>query len=254
MSFFTSFLPDPSSSGGGCFGEPKGLNVGDVLGNIGDVFGLGSVWTAVGTMFSGGRVDVGYRPRQWGADIDARQMVLVQTNISGLFFDGVMSTEIQEQLTITSHPVQSGANISDHAYREPTHITMEVFMSDAMASRQPGQFNSFFNKSVSAYQRLLDLQRSRIPMVVHTRLGTYQNMLIESISAPDDASTMNGLRCTVAMREVLVATVATVKVSARQWTTDSATKRGPVQPGGVRSTVFVQWGAKGTGGRQGVRR
>ena len=103
-------------------------------------------------------------------------------------------------------------------------------MSDAMASRQPGQFNSFWDKSVSAYQRLLDLQRSRIPFMVHTRLGTYSNMLIESISAPDDASTQNGMRCTVVMREVLVAQVAQEKVSARAWTTGAQTNRGQVQP------------------------
>ena len=227
MSFFTSFLP-PESSGGGCFGEPKGANVGDVLGQIGGLFGLGSVWTDVGTNIPTFGFSEGYRPRQWDM-ADPLQMVLVKSNIGGLFFDAIMSTETEETLTITSHPVQNGANVSDHAYREPTRITMEVFMSDVMQARYPGQFNEFLGKSVSAYRRLLDLQRARIPFTVQTRLGCYQNMLIESIAAPDDVSTKDGLRCTVSMREVLVATVATVKVSAREWTTGS-TKRGPVEP------------------------
>lgn len=229
MSFFTSFLPT-DRQGGGCFGEPGGLNSGDVLGSIGGVFGLGSVWTAVGTsLLNSHNTDIGYRPRQWESSLaDPLQMVLVRANIGGLFFDGIMSTETEEQLTITSHPVQSGANISDHAYREPTRITMEIVMSDVMACRQPGQFNSFFDKSVSAYRRLLDLQRSRIPVSVHTRLGTYQNMLIETISAPDDASTRDGLRCTVTLREVLVAKVGVTKVSAREWTTGTGTNAGEV--------------------------
>ena len=128
----------------------------------------------------------------------------------------------------TSHPVQSGANISDHAYREPTRITMEIIMSDVMACRQPGQFNSFFDKSVSAYRRLLDLQRSRIPVSVTTRLGTYKNMLIESVSAPDDVNTRDGLRCSVSMREVLVAKLGVTKVSARAWTTGTGTNKGEV--------------------------
>ncbi len=234
MSFFTSFLPE-SSKGGGCFGAPGGLNAGDVLGSVAGVFGLGAVWTAVGTVASlaQGRMDIGYRPRTWGSSLaDPLQMVLVRSNVSGLFFDGIMSTETEETLTITSHPVQSGANISDHAYREPTRITMEIVMSDAMACRQPGQFNSFFEKSVTAYRRLLDLQRSRIPVSVQTRLGSYQNMLIESISAPDDASTRDGLRCTVSLREVLVAKVGVTKVSARKWTTSVENNKGqvPAQP------------------------
>jgi hypothetical protein len=255
MSFFTSFLPT-DRQGGGCFGEPGGLNKGDVLGTIGGVFGLGTVWTAVGTalLMQDSLRDIGYRPRTWQSSLaDPLQMVLVQTNISGLFFDGVMSTETEEQLTITSHPVQSGANISDHAYREPTRISMEIFMSDVMASRQPGQFNSYVDKSVSAYRRLLDLQRSRIPVSVHTRLGTYQNMLIETISAPDDASTRDGLRCTVTLREVLVAKVGVTKVSAREWTTGTGTNAGEVVARETPKTVLVKMGAKGTGGSQGVR-
>jgi hypothetical protein len=230
MSFFTSFLPT-DRQGGGCFGEPGGLNKGDVLGTIGGVFGLGSVWTAVGTVASlaMGRMDIGYRPRTWGPSLqDPLQMVLVKSNVGGLFFDGIMSSETEEQLTITSHPVQSGANISDHAYREPTRITMDIMMSDALGCRVPGQFNSFFEKSVTAYRRLLDLQRSRIPVSVHTRLGTYQNMLIETISAPDDVSTRDGLRCTVTLREVLVAKVGVTKVSARAWTTGTGTNAGEV--------------------------
>ena len=246
MSFFSAFMP-PESTGGGCFGEPKGLNVGDVLGQIGDLYGTG---LGSGTLVID---DKGYRPRQW-TDMAAVQMVLLQTNIGGLFFDAVVHVDTEESLTITSHPVQNGANISDHAFREPTHITMDVRMSDVMASRSPGQFSGAYTKSVSAYRRLVDLQRSRIPFSVLTRLGSYNNMLIESVNVPDEPAMMNGLSCTVSMREVLVANVATAKVSARQWTTGTGTHRGEVQPKGPRQTILVQGGMRGTGGRQGVRR
>lgn len=251
MSFFDAVMP-PESQGGGCFGEPKGLNVGDVLGQIGDLYGLGSVWTGMGASVPV-LDDKGYRPKEWNL-MDAVQMVLVKTNIGGLFFDAVVHVDTEETLTITSHPVQNGANISDHAYREPTRITMEIKMSDVMASRVPGQFTGAYTKSVSAYRRLLDLQRSRIPCAVLTRLGSYRNMLIESISAPDDPTMLHGLTCSVSLREVLVANVAVAKVSARQWTTDVGKHRGEVQPKGPKQTILVQAGMKGTGGRQGVRR
>ena len=253
MSFFSSFLPQTGNEGG-CFGEPGSLNVGNVLGSIGGVFGLGSVWTAVGTVaaLATGRMDVGYRPRTWGPSLqDPLQMVLVRSNVGGLFFDGIMSTETEEQLTITSHPVQSGANISDHAYREPTRITIESVMSDALGSRVPGQFNSFFEKSVTAYRRLLDLQRSRIPVSVQTRLGAYQHMLIESISAPDDVSTRDGLRCTIALREVLVAKVGVTKVSARAWTTGTGTNKGEV-PATTPTSGLGQLDPNGTTRRPGT--
>lgn len=261
MSFFDAFMP-PESQGGGCFGEPKGLNVGDVLGQVGDLYGLGSVWTGLGASVPVSS-DAGYRPKEWNL-MDATQMVLVKTNIGGLFFDAVVHVDTEESLTITSHPVQNGANISDHAYREPTRITMEIKMSDVMASRVPGQFTGAYTKSVSAYRRLLDLQRSRIPCSVLTRLGSYQNMLIESISAPDDPGMLHGLSCSVSLREVLVANVAVAKVSARQWTTGAANKRGEVQPKPVYRTTareleiqgrgwFGWWSHGGGGGSYGGR-
>ena len=234
MSFFDAFMP-PESQGGGCFGEPKGLNVGDVLGQIGDLYGLGSVWTGLGSSVPVAS-DEGYRPKEWNL-MEAVQLVMVSTNIGGLFFDAVVHVDTEETLTITSHPVQNGANISDHAYREPTRITMDIKMSDVMASRVPGQFTGAYTKSVSAYRRLLDLQRSRIPCAVLTRLGSYKNMLIEAISAPDDPDMLHGLTCSVTLREVLVANVAVAKVSARQWTTDVNNKRSEVQPKPVKRTT-----------------
>lgn len=248
MSFFSSLLP-LAIAGAGYFADPKSLNVGNVLGTIGSVYGLGSVWTAVGTIASlaMGNMDIGYRPRTWGPSLqDPLQLVLVRSNVGGLFFDGIMSTETEEQLTITSHPVQSGANISDHAYREPTRITMDIMMSDVLGCRVPGQFNSFFEKSVTAYRRLLDLQRSRIPVSVQTRLGTYQNMLIETISTPDDSSTRDGLRCSITLREVLVAKVGVTKVSAREWTTGAGTNGGEVVAKPTPTSVLGEVDPNGT--------
>lgn len=239
MSFFSSVGSLVGSS-------TAGRDVMDTIGKTYGLYGLDDVWVALGTGIKTG-MDKGYRPRQWKGGLNVLQMVMLDTNIGGLFFDAIIHTDIEEQLTITSHPVQTGANISDHAYREPSRVTMEVFMSDVMASRLPGQFTdagmgflsgvdvasavmAAGSRSVSAYQRLKELQRAKVPFSVYTRLGVYKNMMIENISTPDDANTANGLRCTVSMREVLLAQVATTKVSAREWTTSRGTQKGETHP------------------------
>ena len=229
----------------------------DIAGHIGVQLGtpwLGRVFSAIGT-FAGLPTDTGYRPLSWGFRTSAEQLVYMQTNVDGLFFDAILSTNTQESITITSHPVQSGANISDHAFRNPTKISMEIMMSDVMASRVPGQFAEGASKSISAYQRLLELQRMRLPFSVKTRLGYYNNMLIESIDTPDDVNTLSGLKCTINMREILVAQVATEKVSARPWTTSKGTNNGSVEPGGVPESILskVPGAGGGTGGSQGVQ-
>jgi hypothetical protein len=172
-----------------------------------------------------------YRPPNWkGLPVDdVNQLMYIKTNIGGFFFDAIIRTEHTSMLKITEHPVQTGANIVDHAYMEPAMVVMEIGMSDAMDTMVSGQFTSRYTKSVSAYQTLLDLQQARLPLQVHTRLNLYKNMLIEEITAPDDFKTQFGLRCTVTMKEIFVVEVSTTTVSARPQSTGS-TSKGSIQP------------------------
>ncbi len=212
-----------------------------------------------------GKFSTGYRPRQWngtsavpellnvdspwvrtineltgrsisglvsntvGTGLTASELVYVKTNIGGYFFDAVLSSDHQSELSITQHPVQTGAAVTDHAVVQPAVLTMTVGMSDAMATMVEGQFTEAYTKSVSAYRVLKQLQQLRIPLQVVTRLDTYQNMLIQSIDAPDDYKTLYGLRCTVTLQEIFVVNVEETTVSARNWSTGS-TNRGQVQP------------------------
>lgn len=164
----------------------------------------------------------------------ANDLILIKTNVGGWFFDAFLRLDHTSKLTITTHPVQTGANISDHAYLEPKELTIEIGMSDTAKSLADNQFEGGWSRSVKAYEILRSLQASRIPMQVLTRLGVYQNMLIETITVPDDYRTLYGLRATITMKEILVATVQTVKISSNPHITDS-TNRGdlnavPVKP------------------------
>ena len=55
---------------------------------------------------------------------------MAKTSIGGLVFDAVLKTDHTSKVTATSHPVESGANISDHAFVEPAEISLEVGVSD----------------------------------------------------------------------------------------------------------------------------
>lgn len=72
------------------------------------------------------------------------------------------------------------------------------------------------SRSVQIYNELLALQKERQLIEVVTRLGTYKNMIIESISVPDDYKTYNALRCTVKLREVITVSVAEFTSAIRQ--------------------------------------
>lgn len=189
----------------------------------------------------------GYSPYVWGSGLGAQQVLMVKTNIGGYFFDAVFSVDTEHSLTVTQHPVQTGANISDHAFVNPIRMTMQIGVSDAMAYRVGADYGGDGGtKSVQAYRLLCKLQELRIPMQVVTRLNTYQNMLIESIDVSDDVSTLCALKATINLVQVLVVNVGTEKVSARQWTTGAQRKSQEVQPKGDNSTILRKV-EKGTG-------
>lgn len=81
-------------------------------------------------------------------------------------------------------------------------------------------------RSVSAWKKLKQMQLDRQPLTVETRLQTYENMLIEDLSAPDDYQTLNCLKCSVHLRQILFANAAEVAVSARKATTTQAAEGG----------------------------
>lgn len=142
----------------------------------------------------------------------------LDTSIGRFIFDAYFNVRHESSLSITEHPIQTGADVSDHAFEEAKIVTFEVGMSDVMQDISDTRFNKFegdSSRSVSAYKILRRLQSERIPIQFVTRLWSYTNMLIENISAPDDNKTTYGLRATVILKEIFVASVTTVKISER---------------------------------------
>jgi len=171
-------------------------------------------------------------------------------------FDAELEIEHQQELRRTEHPVQTGTSISDHAYIVPARLVLDVGMSDAMdAYYNPTTWSGSTSKSVSAYQTMLALQFSRIPLSITTRLRTYQNMVIEALTPQESAKTITGLRMRVEFGQIFMADVSMPAVSARSQDTDttnlgSLTTQPPsasqTQQNEVPST-YVPWNAVGAG-------
>lgn len=154
-------------------------------------------------------------------------------------FDAVIRTEHQQRIEKTQHPIQTGANISDHAFIMPARVVLEIGMSDAMDSFIPGQWTGDNSKSVNTYQTLLSIAKARQPLTVTTRLNVYTNMLLTDISTPDTVETQFGLRSSVVFEELLTGTVTTQTVSARNDLT-GVTNLGTKQALPVSSSILQQ--------------
>lgn len=113
----------------------------------------------------------------------------------------VISENATDTLTITKQPVQQGASITDHAYKEPTSFTTQILFRDNLTL------------SLSKlYQQLLDLQVSRVPFDIITPKRIYRNMLLSTLTQTTDKNTENCLAISAAFQEVIIVKVSTTQV------------------------------------------
>ena len=182
--------------------------------------------------------------------------------IGGAVFNGIMSTGHMIEVNPTHYPVQSGSIMTDHAVLQPAELDIDILVSDAQNNTaswgsvrtgnklvdrllggygmvqkyknlqtmfsEPGQVATSGERGVSAWVLLKSMAEARIPVDVVTRLGTYHNMLIQSVHTQDELSTLYGLRVSIHCIQVQVANVAEIAVSARKQV--SQTTYGGVQP------------------------
>ncbi|KLF68643.1 phage baseplate protein [Klebsiella aerogenes] len=120
----------------------------------------------------------------------------------------VVSEKHNDTLEITEHPVETGAPVSDHAYKRPSEVVMEVGFAGG------GSLLDFIDTSSlgltlglspkETYQQILDLQSSRIPFDVVTGKRLYSNMLIRAIEVTTDRTSENVLMAVLTLREVII--------------------------------------------------
>ena len=70
----------------------------------------------------------------------SKLMLSPKTSIGGYVFDVYLGINHSLTSTITSHPTQFGASISDHKYDEPDVLTFQIGMSDSSQDLVIGQF------------------------------------------------------------------------------------------------------------------
>ena len=120
----------------------------------------------------------------------------------------VISEKHTDTLTITEHPVETGAPIADHAYKLPAEVIMEVGFAGGgalldLASNVTGT-ELLGLSPTEVYQQLLKLQEDRIPFNVVTGKRIYCNMLLKGLEVTTDSAHEHVLSATLTLREILL--------------------------------------------------
>lgn len=152
-----------------------------------------------------------------------------------------------DTVTITDHPVEAGAQITDHAYYRPADIVMQCGWSNSSESNLIDAATALFSggglsqfsglsglsslfggssapptsgggMSVSdyvsnIYTQLLALQQSLQPFTVTTSIRQYTNMMFSSLVLHRDHKTSQALMVTASFRQVIIVSTTTTSMA-----------------------------------------
>lgn len=156
-------------------------------------------------------------------------------SIAGIVPQVVIEEKHRDELVITNHPVQNGANITDHAFKNPSMVSLRYGWSSsgALYSLDLGA------PSVDdVYAMLLDLQASRQPFDVVTGKRNYSNMLIRSLDLVTDRTTENSIVVEVMLQQIIIVDTQTATLKSAANMSDPASTA-PVSNAGVKQPIPV---------------
>ena len=124
-------------------------------------------------------------------------------SLGGLAFDVVVSESETAEVTVTDHQIESGAQVSDHAYLNPKEVELEIGQGTIESMDDPREMLEALRKTME----------EREPVEVYTGKSYYPTMLITSVVVNTDHTTENVLKATIRCREVMIVDTAEVDAS-----------------------------------------
>lgn len=141
---------------------------------------------------------------------------LTVRRISYLLPHVVVQEHHRDDLMITDHPVETGAAISDHAFKRPAEVEIQCGWSNSTIGARG------YVRLV--YQQLLAIQAMREPFTLSTGKRSYSNMLLAGIAVTTDQKTEEVLMVTARAREIIIVYTQTTSAPASAQASPSQTQ------------------------------
>lgn len=145
--------------------------------------------------------------------------------------DVAISEMHSDEVTVTTHPVDTGAQISDHAIRQPAVVICTFGWSNSsrlINSVLDGSIFKGLETVKDVYQKLLEIKDSRQPVKLSTAKRVYDTVLITKIETTTTVDTENAAVIEVTFEEILTA-------NARTETLEAIKQKNPEQTASVKN-------------------
>jgi len=122
-----------------------------------------------------------------------------RSSVGGVFLDATLTEDHQYNARATSYPVEDFRNITDHIINEPETLQLTGIVSDT-----PLSLLSSFNRSVDAFNRLVNIYTNKQIVTVVTGIKVYTNMCITSLQVPRNVQTGQSLTFSIEMQKIFL--------------------------------------------------
>jgi hypothetical protein len=155
---------------------------------------------------------------------------IMSTVIDGFPIDAAETQGHTFGAEVTSFPVETGADVTDNVRLTPAEISLDCIVSDTPIGPIVALRDPLSTPSDDAYARLLAIRAARLPVVVVTARGRFENMMLTSLSIPVKSDDGKTLRFTVAFREVRFVANLRTQVRVAKPRSKKKVDRGPRTP------------------------
>jgi hypothetical protein len=149
--------------------------------------------------------------------LNAQPVVILSDDGGGVALDATVTQTHSGSQTITEHPVEVGANVTDHSLKDPDKLQLQGIVSDypilrdINAGPEPAIIGGDPDRRAQqAYLELVRFKNEARLLQVVTELRDYSDLMIESVSVAKDKSRRHVLDITIGLKEFRKASVETV--------------------------------------------
>jgi hypothetical protein len=135
----------------------------------------------------------------------------VSSNFGSVVFDTVTIEDHRYQARATQYPVEFGQGqliISDHIFKQPEVVNISGIISDT-----PLSIFSTFNRSVAAFNQLVELFNRRLPVTLVTGIKVYTNMAIVTLDVPRNVKTGQTLTFNIEFQKIIFDDTVQVEIN-----------------------------------------
>jgi len=161
--------------------------------------------------------------------------IRTEKSIGDIQLDAVISESHTNEVSLTSNPVEFGAEITDNAVTQPKQVNIVAEVSDTplglaafgqIVDLVTGLFGTStsdnITRSNAAYNAIIQLQEEREPIEIQTKLKLYTDMVITKVTTQQDKNTSRIARMSIDLQQVIITESEVVPLTEEQLRAGSA--------------------------------